>query len=182
MAIGTVRRHWRGVLIAFVAGVIAFELILRLVSFLPLSSERWIYDPAIGFHLRPSGETDAEGFNNPRAAPPPGLVRILFVGDSFTYGTYAAEASVPALAAARLAEAGHPVAAITSASGRGPQDLLPRWCANTAPDTRPPRSWSCCLWATTSGKATRRAGRRCGSAGRAISCASPASVRRRRCS
>src|SRR5262245_3364074 len=46
------------------------------------------YDPAVGYTLRPGGDVNAYGVRGPAfaVAKPPGTIRIVMVGDSFTFG------------------------------------------------------------------------------------------------
>jgi hypothetical protein len=113
-------------LIAAVAAALAIllcaELALRAAAFLPIASRSYIPDDALGYTVAPGAVpgTDAYGFND-EGAGPPGAPEILFVGDSFTYGTYPAKHVFPAVAARRLTEEDMPVRAVNRGlPGAGP--------------------------------------------------------------
>ena len=111
--------------------LVTVEAALRLASSIPLPSAPYIPDDETGFKLRPSEMTDADGFNNPRTGTEPTPARtaapgtVAFVGDSFAFGTYPAEAVFPALVAADLASEGVTVRAVNlGIPGAGPDTYV----------------------------------------------------------
>jgi hypothetical protein len=73
------------------------EIALRLFSLLPLSSATYRYDPDIDYRIQPGVLGVTEGFNDRRSDEKFDQPRILFVGDSFTFGTYEPEYVFPGL-------------------------------------------------------------------------------------
>jgi lysophospholipase L1-like esterase len=111
--------------------LVAAEIALRLAGLIPLSSGTYIPDPETGFKLRPSAITDEDGFNNPRTDAEPAPARIaapgtvVFVGDSFAFGTYPADSVFPALVAADLATEGLAARAVNlGIPGAGPDTYV----------------------------------------------------------
>ena len=129
-----------GAAVAALITLVTAEVALRLANFIPLPSAPYISDDETGFKLRPSEITDADGFNNPHTEADPAPARtaapgtVAFVGDSFAFGTYPAEAVFPALVAADLAAEGVTIRAVNlGIPGAGPdtyvrvmRDYLPR--------------------------------------------------------
>lgn len=101
-------------IVAVLVILIALEALLRLSTLIPISwpSTPYIPDAEMGFKLRPAGITDADGFKNPHSDAEPAPARrkkpgtVAFVGDSFPFGTYPAEAVYPALVIADLGAEG----------------------------------------------------------------------------
>jgi hypothetical protein len=102
------------------------ELMLRAASFIPLTSPIYRPDSDVGFLLKPYGNTDSEGFNDTRPqAPPANAEPILFVGDSFTFGTYPAPLVFPRLVEEKLRDKGMNVYAVNRGlPGAGPKNYV----------------------------------------------------------
>lgn len=120
-----------GVVVATLITLFTAEVALRLASFIPFPSASYIPDDETGFKLRPSTITDADGFNNPHSEADPAPARntapgtVAFIGDSFVFGTYPAEAVFPALAAADLAAEGAAARAVNlGIPGAGPDTYV----------------------------------------------------------
>jgi hypothetical protein len=120
-----------GAAVAALITLVTAEAALRLASLIPLPSAPYIPDDETGFKLRPSEITDADGFNNPHSEADPAPARaaapgtVAFVGDSFAFGTYPAEAVFPALVAADLAAEGVTARAVNlGIPGAGPDTYV----------------------------------------------------------
>lgn len=120
-----------GAAVAALITLVTAEAALRLASLIPLPSAPYIPDDETGFKLRPSEITDADGFNNPHTEADPAPARVAapgtvaFIGDSFAFGTYPAEAVFPALVAADLAAEGMTVRAVNlGIPGAGPDTYV----------------------------------------------------------
>ena len=110
-----------------VAGVVLLEVLLRAVSYIPMSSPAYIYDPDVDFRLRPRVGTDEGGFNNlrDRDSPAPPTKTLMFVGDSFTFGTYPAPDVFPAMVGDLLRGDSHDIAALNlGVPGTGPRTYV----------------------------------------------------------
>lgn len=126
------RHRLASIAIAILITLVTTELALRLSLLIPISiSSHYISDDEAGFKLRPSEFTDADGFNNPHTKTNPAPARttasdtIAFVGDSFTFGSYPAEAVFPALVAADLEAEGIAARAINlGIPGAGPNSYV----------------------------------------------------------
>lgn len=107
-------------------GMLLFEALLRTASFIPLSSPIYEKDAVTGFRLKPYDATDAEGFNDARSVlPAKNKPSILFVGDSFTFGTYPSDAVFPRLIEDRLTAQGRPHTAYNRGlPGGGPANYV----------------------------------------------------------
>lgn len=120
-----------GAAVAVLIMLVTAEVSLRLASLIPLPSAPYIPDDETGFKLRPSEITDADGFNNPHTEADPAPARVTapdtvaFVGDSFAFGTYAAEAVFPALVSSDLASEGLATRAVNlGIPGAGPDTYV----------------------------------------------------------
>lgn len=120
-----------GAIVATLVTLAAIEVALRLAGLIPLSSATYIPDAATGFKLQPHAGTDADGFNNPATENDPNPARtarpgtVLFVGDSFVFGTYPAEAVFPILVIADLAGNGVAARAVNvGIPGAGPDTYV----------------------------------------------------------
>lgn len=103
------RRIYQWMLVLVICAL-AGEISLRLFGFLPLSSATYRYDPEIGYRLQPGVLEAAQGFNDHRGDQKVDALRILFIGDSFTFGTKAPELVFPALVERGLERRGEPAA------------------------------------------------------------------------
>lgn len=80
---------------------------MRALALVPVSSHAFVPDPDLGYRLAPGVFGLADGFRadtGATAAPDP--LKILFIGDSFTFGTYPAPDDYPGRAGATLVDAG----------------------------------------------------------------------------
>ena len=131
--------------VAALATLVTAELAMRLSYFIPvaLPSSPYIPDDDIGYRLRPNGFTDADGFNNGTGAGDPAPARraapgtVAFVGDSFTFGTYAADGVFPALVATDLAAQGLTVRAVNLGIPSTGPDAYVRVLRSYLPRLRP---------------------------------------------
>lgn len=106
------------------AAFLLTEFLLRVASFVPLPSPIYREDPEVGFLLKPYPSTDGEGFNDKRDMPPQGEP-ILFVGDSFTFGTYPSPFVFPRLVEDHLRSSGLNVHAVNRGlPGAGPKNYV----------------------------------------------------------
>lgn len=136
-------RALAGAAVAALITLATAETALRLASFISYPSATYIPDDAVGFKLRPSAITDADGFNNPHTESEPAPARaatpntVAFIGDSFAFGTYPAEAVFPALVAADLAAENVSMRAVNlGIPGAGP-DAYVRVMRNYLPRLKP---------------------------------------------
>ena len=116
---------------ALLITLIAVEIMLRVAGLIPISSAMYRPDAEIGFRLQPGETTDAEGFKNTRTDTEPAPARIskpgtvLFVGDSFTFGTYPVDAVFPSITVSDLAASGLAERAINvGIPGAGPDTYV----------------------------------------------------------
>jgi hypothetical protein len=107
--------------------LVALEILLRLAVMLPLSSPSFVHDADIGYRMADGVAGTRGGFNTsltPGEALPSGK-RLLFVGDSFTYGTYPAARVFPERVADRLTGSGVPAIALSRGlPAAGPSNYL----------------------------------------------------------
>ena len=87
------------------------ELGLRLFSLFPAESAAFRYDPDVGYRVQNGALGSRDGFNDIHDDQRKPGRRLLFIGDSFTYGTYPPDQVFPGLVEAATAARGHPVVA-----------------------------------------------------------------------
>jgi lysophospholipase L1-like esterase len=120
------------------------EVLLRVVALIPLDGPGFVNDDAIGYRQKPGSQqgditVNSRGFNDPEppGAKPDGEQRVVFVGDSFTFGVLGHDKVFPQVTAALLNQAGRPVRAVSLGVGAsGPQEYL-RVLQNEAPPLAP---------------------------------------------
>ncbi len=138
-------RALAGAAVAALITLVTAEVALRLSFLIPVSipSSPFIPDDELGFKLRPSGLTDADGFNNPRSEETPAPARIaapntiVFVGDSFAFGTYPADAVFPALVATDLGSEGIAARAVNLGIPAAGPDIYVRAMRSYLPRLQP---------------------------------------------
>jgi hypothetical protein len=87
--------------------VVAIEAGLRALALVPVSSHAFVPDRELGYRLAPGVFGLETGFREDAGGPgAPGNPKLLFVGDSFTFGTYPAPHDVPGQVRAHLADRG----------------------------------------------------------------------------
>lgn len=95
--------------------LLALEVLLRAAVLIPVSSQSFVYDADIGYQMADGVVGTRGGFNTSLTPgdPLPSGKRLLFIGDSFTYGTYPAARVFPERVADQLAGSGIPTIALS---------------------------------------------------------------------
>lgn len=125
--------------IVLLATLLVVELGLRLFSLFPVESAAFRYDPDVGYRIRNGTLGSGDGFNDVHDDQRKRGRRLLFIGDSFTYGTYPPDRVFPGLVEAAMVARGHPAVAYNRGlPGAGTSTYIPlarTFAARLQPET-----------------------------------------------